>query len=676
MTRVKYFVIFCALAFGCLLVSQAEAAKGQLTDQEKYVLQQVSAGKVADLKVRFGKKKENRQLSGRFLEDLLTGSYKVHRKGVMIENAVIIEPLDLEDAQVLHNVTFYNCIFENKLIFQDTVFAKNLGIINSHFDEEGNFHRVKVKKNLFCNNSTFQGPVDFGGADIGGQFIADGVQFQNEKVDAIFNGLKVGQSAFFINATFKGPVNFGNADIGRQFAANGAVFLSQRGANFKGLRVGQATFFQKAAFKGPVDFMALKAGHAFFDNATFHGPVGFVAAEIGGQFSANGAKFLSQEHMAIFNGLKVGQHAFFQNATFQGPVDFTTADIGREFNIIGARFLNAEKEIKFHSLEVGQNAFFTNVIFHGKVSFMQANIGGQFLLIGADGDKKDNASCLSRLILLGTVNQRELRLENFKLATLEASHLRVKGPATIEKVSIKEYADFQNATIEALEFNNIQWPEDKTNLKLGGLTYTSLVVDEPNNFPGLLGFVEKSAFNPQNYLELEKYCTRAGHQDWADDVYIAMKDRELAQMGWYNPARWLVWIFWGRLAGYGRYPFRIFWVALFIIIIGAIFRFNPEYLEVNYSKQWQLNYQTKFSDIVKKGGLFKNFKELKTLGMLWVLRLITSFDQFIPAIDLGLAKNWQPPELSFWPWVHIYSQKILGWILVPIGLAAIYSQFK
>ena len=39
------------------------------TPQENYVLKQVEAGEVADLKLQFGEKEEDRLLSARFLED-------------------------------------------------------------------------------------------------------------------------------------------------------------------------------------------------------------------------------------------------------------------------------------------------------------------------------------------------------------------------------------------------------------------------------------------------------------------------------------------------------------------------------------------------------------------------------------------------------------------------------
>ena len=46
---------------------------------------------------------------------------------------------------------------------------------------------------------------------------------------AIFNGIKVSQGASFLNAVFAGPVDLGGAEIGGEFYADGAQ-LYQPGA--------------------------------------------------------------------------------------------------------------------------------------------------------------------------------------------------------------------------------------------------------------------------------------------------------------------------------------------------------------------------------------------------------------------------------------------------------------
>jgi hypothetical protein len=45
-------------------------------------------------------------------------------------------------------------------------------------------------------------------------------------------------------------------------------------------------------------------------------------------------------------------------------------------------------------------------------------------------------------------------------------------------------------------------------------------------------------------------------------------------------------------------------------------------------------------------------------------------------VDLGLAKLWQLNEISFPTLLYYHFHKISGWILIPIALAAVYTQFK
>ena len=57
------------------------------------------------------------------------------------------------------------------------------------------------------------------------------------------------------------------------------------------------------------------------------------------------------------------------------------------------------------------------------------------------------------------------------------------------------------------------------------------------------------------------------------------------------------------------------------------------------------------------------------------IRLIISLDRFLP-IELGLAKDWDAKGRQFFIWFYFFLQQVLGWILIPIALASIYSQLK
>jgi len=575
-------------------------------------------------------------------------------------------------------------------------------------DNKANFNGLKVGKDAIFDQAIFQGPVDFGYANIEGVFNANGAKFQGQgKVnEANFAGLKLGQNAFFVQAIFQGPVDFTAANIEDEFSAKGAQFQGQGPdnlANFNSLKVGRLALFENAIFQGPVNFTAanieggfsakgaqfqgqgpdnqaifnsLKVGqHALFENAIFQGPVDFSTANIEGQFIATSAKFQGRgdENKAIFYGLKVEQDAFFDQATFHGPVNFIAANIEGRFSAEGAKFLSETSD--FEGMRVGKVATFSGLTFHHDVDLSYGN----FLDLYLQGGEADDV----RLSLTGTLIQRELKVENLNLLTLEAGHLRVKGPAKFQNLVIRESADFQNAALEKLEFKNITWPVEQKKLHLDGLTYTSICVDKPDNYQGLLNLVERSAFFAQNYVQLEEYCTKVGHPKWTDKVYIAGKQQELSK----SKKNWLVkgltYIFWDKLTGYGREPFRAFGLGLFIILIGAVRVFDPRYLKKEVQSDWHLTFYPShlfFSRDIWNDLKNRNFSRFLAssfnLGKLVLLRILLSLEQFIPGISLKIVENWQPPKVSFPTWCWLKFQLISGWVLIPIGLAAIASQIK
>jgi hypothetical protein len=193
---------------------------------------------------------------------------------------------------------------------------------------------------------------------------------------------------------------------------------------------------------------------------------------------------------------------------------------------------------------------------------------------------------------------------------------------------------------------------------LGGINFNSISIDKGaeadfNNqdFLAINQFIESSPFNTQAYVQLENFFKRLGREKWANEIFIGMHDRELAEKyPWYSLRRWLEWFLWGVLAGYGRAPFRVFFVCFSVILLGA-FLFDPEHLKTR-----------------QKATEGKIYKEA-------IIRFFLSMDRFLP-VDLGLAKYWNHKDSNFLIWFYYNLELILGWILIPIGLASIYTQIK
>ena len=402
-----------------------------LTRQENFVLRQVAKGEIADLKQEFGEAEADRRLRARFLEELLTGimqGVKIHRRGVRVVNAVIDEPLDLENAKVVISVELNDCIFQESVNFRDAL-LKYLDIRDSHFFKAADFHRIKVERGFFCRKAMFNSSVNLGSASIGGQFAADKAKFLSETDEANFNSIRVGQHAFFDEAEFHGPVNYGSAEIKGQFTAEAAKFLSEKyAANFNAIHADKYVSFERAEFQGAVDF---------------------VSCHIGQQFRLDGAKFISKNHKVNFNGMYVAQDAFFQGCDFHGLVSFVLIKVAGDLHLEPL-------------LKIGQEMSAT---FRSDVNFRGADIGGELLadkaqflghIVNLEAVRVGRSFHASGALFAGSVNFTEMAVKNNfyidPFGRLKSSKTLFKGPANFTRITVggvfnAEYAIFQGEEV-------------------------------------------------------------------------------------------------------------------------------------------------------------------------------------------------------------------------------------
>ena len=717
-----------------------------LTRQEQYVLRQVAAGEIADLKQEFGEAEADRRLRARFLAELLNHELpggRYHHHGINLKNAVIEEPLNLPGSEIDFYVGLVDCTFRESVGFRDAHFSNSFSLVGSHFLQRADFDRIKVAVNVFCMNTVFSGPANFGGATIAREFSAKGAKFLCKNHRANFNHLKGGQSVHFNGAEFQGPVDFEAAEIRGQFVMSGVKFLSEIDlADFSNMQIGQDMHLDEAEFRGPADFGNIEirgqfvadgtkflskhkigfrwmsVGHdVFFQGCDFHGLVSFVqskiagdlhleprqqtgpalatvfradvnfhGADIGGELLADKAQFLG--HISDFEAVQVGRsfHAsgaifagsayftemevksnFYVNpfgqlksfkTLFKGSANFSRLQVGGVFNANQAIF-KSESTI-FSGLKVGLAAFFNGTIFFAGLVLKEGRLND--LEISGLHKLSSGGLHIEEIVLNRTRIEHRLTIQNIEVKKFDARGLEVKGPAELRRLVIKGEADFRDAACHHLQTVEIDWPEPQGGKKkvfLDGLTYESITTetepDKAENWQKLLEWLGYSRFNTQNYQELDAFFQRAGLRKWADKVYIAGKRRVLSKLSRWNPARWLIKFFWGLLAGYGRKPGRTLWISLGLIILGA-FILNPaEVLPPDF-----LN---------SLAGYYDNAAHLIAL------RLIMSFSNFVSAIP-GWSGQLSLASPEFHLFVFIWFQRICGWILIPIGLAAVYTRLK
>jgi hypothetical protein len=630
--------LFCSkfLGFWCLLflllTIQASAEiyptdsgpARKLTEQENWILGQIRQGKEADLKQGVAGPQEKYSLDADFLKQLFNHGFKnleVGNQGVTIANATLVGDLDLDNVEVTYPVCLKQCIFTGKVSLKRSYFKKDLSFEGSHFLKSANFSGIKTD----------------------GYFCCDGARFEDECF-------------------------WDDARIGLEFQARRAEFCSRDAL---------------------VDFNSIRAGDSFrFEFAKFYGPVSFIRASTGRQFIGHDSKFLNPEKLANFRAITTGNTIFLVRVEFHGPVEFKLAEIGMDFNATGAKFLNENQLKDFSYMKVAQKVMLAETFLRGDYDFSYGDFH-DLEIRGAPKSEKNAVEAngyIHFLNLKGAQVQRHLELADLTIDKLNAGQMTVKGVASIENAQINKFADFRGGSFQGLDFENVQWPEVEQpqaqndskksgkvekkryryEVHLGEIAFSSLSIDKPEcdananpcdseykeaDFNRIMAFVDACPYYTQGYVQVEHFFKRIGRESWGNQVFMRMNDRDLSEkMAWYDPLRWLEWFFWGKIAGYGRAPFRVFFLALAFIILGACL-FDPAFLIENKRPP--------------KGNLYRSL----------AVRVIISLDRFLP-IELGLAKDWELKGNSFIIWLYYYLQQVIGWILIPIALASIYSQLK
>lgn len=233
--------------------SREPAAAGAPNIAEKYLLDQVAAGKVANLTAAFSDEGA-RVIRGVFLEELLTGSRKdcvIHRNGVQIEGAIVREMVDLRNAEITRDTQLVRCRFERGVNFSRSIFADGLSVAETVFHAPANFSEMMVRRGFNLQKAVFKQSANFEQLEVTGVLQAGGVTFANEKGTVTFNNLKAGSTACFTNALFAGAVDFRNSRVLGDLRFDGARFTHPTAfASFEGLKVEGSTSFSQARFAG------------------------------------------------------------------------------------------------------------------------------------------------------------------------------------------------------------------------------------------------------------------------------------------------------------------------------------------------------------------------------------------------------------------------------------------
>jgi hypothetical protein len=149
-------------------------------------------------------------------------------------------------------------------------------------------------------------------------------------------------------------------------------------------------------------------------------------------------------------------------------------------------------------------------------------------------------------------------------------------------------------------------------------------------------------YNRDLYSQIESYLQDLGHEDKADELYIRMMERDREERVDFLSFDWSRSFALQYLIGFGRRPEQIIYAVVLFIVIGWIV----------FRKQ--------------SGMALKNENDSRRYHPFWY-----SADLLIPGIDLQAASVWKPTQERRWAWHYARLHRFLGWIIIPIGLAAV-----
>ena len=502
------------------------------TDTEKWIWQQISAGKVAKLGGEARESSQDRPpperlVSATFLRTILSRKPFVEdtpATGVRIADAHFDESIDLEHFRVGHQIWLTNCRFDGALNCLDMRVDGWFLLDDSHFDARVNLSAMAIAGNCSMDGATYN-DITMRAANIGGRLSMTGCTAHGATG---MNGLKVGQSLFMAGAGAFKDVDLTGANVAGQLDMTGSTFDGATKMN--DLTVGQSLFIR--------------------DGATFK-DFDLTGADIGGQLDMTG---IAVERVCDMGAVKVGQSLFMSDGAVLRDVTLSRAAIGGQLDMTDSTFRG---RTKMGSVTVGDTLYMRRTFFpeDSEVQLFFANIGSNLDLSGAH---------------IGSIDLTGTRITGeFNLGSARGSPTRWLGNSRMI------LRNTQVGVIQDAASGSDAWPKE---LVLEGFSYDNLGGFRAR---GAADFEKRPSswfkewlaldmdFSPEPYETLANKLRQGGYPFKASDVFFAGR-RRARQEAWKNDEEGRLWVratgmyLLETTIGYGlgwRYFFILFWVV-------------------------------------------------------------------------------------------------------------------
>ena len=227
---------------------------------------------------------------------------------------------------------------------------------------------------------------------------------------------------------------------------------------------------------------------------------------------------------------------------------FTWTEVARDFQALSELGAMFQKGAFFNRMKVGGD-FSIRATFEGPASFSGTDIAGNFTAMAKFRNKEKEVSF---------------------------SHMKVGGDASFNHAAFEGPVDLRYAGFGLLNVSNASWPKAPAQFHVEGMSYKTIVAEEPKSHKRLVELADQPAYAADMYRSLEDFFVRKGYRGDADEAFIAGKRRERRE--YLHGSEWVGSWMLDLLVGYGRRPWQAGIPCAVFIAIGCIL-FSPKKME-------------------------------------------------------------------------------------------------
>lgn len=592
--------------------------------------------------------------------------------------------MDLQRAHVEGTVNCTETIFVGAFTAREARFD-SFYFVDGRADGTFDLYSTELKGELVLSNSHFRGrpaALDLSGVRVGTQAYLDGARFTG-KLDAV--GLSVEEQFSFNKIICREDVDFYELSVKRGCFIWESLF--RRTFKFRSASISGDFFLSGSRFRGDALFdgssfstVVMAADPEHGSRATkFRGKVSFTLSRFS-QLGFQGVHCMSENEETSFRQMVVVGGVVFTGARFRGKVSFDSSSFGGEAWFQLVRF-EGIKDVGFSGAVFHSTAHFEGATFDAGVDFRLARFeeGAIFRALLKEwacfdmcrfrgvADFSEQESSVNPDSELSFDCQEPPFPCGTQFAGVSFTNADFASDARFENVCFGQHLDLRECS-----FSTLYLPSDPekayrllpSTLDLRGCTYKQISVAVKPLLQTQDGEARLQPNERSPYNQLERTLRSADDHKCADEVHLA--GRKIQRKQYFSQKLWIEWLgscVYKFVANYGIRPYRLAAVSIVLIVAATIFFGQPEAI-----KRKQKDDSGSPIHVVTLTQAF------------WV-----SLQQFLP-ISLPFGDVYVPADTPIelalpWKRLHVSVRtspvevgsilKIFGWILVPLGVAAL-----